>query len=348
MKTLKITLVFCLFTLFIKAQTVYTVDNRVPSGAQYQDLQTAIDAAASGDIIHILPSPTTYGSVTINKQLKLIGLGHDPLINSDGYTAKLSTINFTGNSANSTITGLDIYSIYKSNPINHIENIHIVNNKISLINIGSVTGGLANSWLIEGNYITNIGTCITSSITSNNWVIRNNFMHGGVSNLNVTNVLINNIFYSNSNNTSVNFFINCDAIIIANNIFFTNSNMTEFAQYNCTNLVFSNNLTYSYVGNTITAFPGTTNLNNTNPQFVSITASNEGDFYNNDYHLMANALGHNFGTDGTDIGVYGGNYNFDPQGRPNAMPYPISITINNPVIAPGQTLNVDFSAAQKQ
>jgi len=127
----------------------------------------------------------------------------------------------------------------------------------------------------------------------------------------------------------------------------TNGNMTEFGTSGSTNLDFRNNLTFSYIGNTITALSGT-NLDNTNPMFTTAPAATEHDFYNNDYHLLGASAGINYGTDGTNIGIYGNNFLFDMQGRPDLMPYPSTITINNNVVAPGQDLNVNFTAAQKQ
>jgi len=124
--------------------------------------------------------------------------------------------------------------------------------------------------------------------------------------------------------------------------------MTEFGISNSPNLDFRNNLTYSFVGNTIVALPGVNNLDNTNPLFTVAPTGTENDFYDNDYSLMAGSPGINYGTDGTNIGVFGNNFLFDPQGRPDLMPYPTGITINNNLIAPGQSLNVNFSAEQKQ
>lgn len=129
----------------------------------------------------------------------------------------------------------------------------------------------------------------------------------------------------------------------------TNGNMTEFGiSTGSSNLDFRNNLTYSFVGNTIVTLPGTNNLDNTNPMFTIVPTGTENDFYVNDYHLMGGSLGVNYGTDGTNIGVFGNNFLFDTQGRPDLMPYPTSITISNNVVAPGQDLNVNFTAVQKQ
>lgn len=345
MKTLKITLVFCLFALIVNAQTVHTVDNRSQSGAMFTDLQDAIDAATSGDIIQILPSATSYGNVTISKRLSLVGLGHDPITNNEDLTATIGSVSFYGNASNSEIKGLTLSSVGSGGGvIGNLDNIHIIHNRIGSIYTGS--SGSADFWVIEGNYITNTSTGV--STYQDGWLIKNNFMLGGVSALNNTNLVTNNVFFSTASTTDV-FFSNCTSTIIINNIFVTNGLlMTEFGITNSTNLDFRNNLTYSYTGNTIVALPGTSNLDNTNPMFTTAPSGTEDDFYANDYHLMAGSSGINYGTDGTNIGIYGASFLFDSQGRPDLMPYPTSLTISNNLLAPGQDLNVNFTAEQKQ
>lgn len=346
MKNLKITLIVCLFAFIAKAQTVHTVDNRSQSGAQFTDLQTAIDAAAAGDIIQIHPSATSYGNVTIGKTLTLVGLGHDPITNNQGLTATIGNIAFFGTAANSEIKGLTMGSIVQGGgTVNNLDNIHLIHNRMNAVSAGS-SNGLTDSWVVEGNYITTTGSGVSTQ--ADGWLIKNNFMLGGVANLNVTNLVTNNIFFSTSNSATDFFFSNCTSTIISNNIFVTNGNMTEIGIINSPTLDFRNNLTYSYVGNTIVTLPGTNNLDNTNPMFVSVPAGTEDDFYANDYHLAAGSPGISYGTDGTNIGIFGNNFLFDTQGRPDLMPYPTSITINNNVVAPGQDLNVNFSAEQKQ
>ena len=347
MKTLKITLVLCLFAFIANAQTVHTVDNRSQSGAMFTVLQDAIDAATAGDIIQIHPSTTSYGSISIGKTLTLVGLGHDPITNDQGLTAVVGNITFFGTAANSKISGLTINTIgLGGGTANNLDNIHVIHNRINGAVSISLSNGLADFWVVEGNYMTSIGTGISTS--ADGWLIKNNFMFGGVSNLNVTNLVTNNVFFSTSNSATDYYFSNCTSTIISNNIFVTNGNMTEFGITSSSNLDFRNNLTYSYVGNTIVALPGTNNLDNTNPMFTTAPTTTEDEFYDNDYHLAAGSPGINYGTDGTSIGIFGNNFLFDPQGRPDLMPFPTSITINNNVVAPGQDLSVNFTAEQKQ
>ena len=55
----------------------------------------------------------------------------------------------------------------------------------------------------------------------------------------------------------------------------------------------------------------------------------------------------NAGTDGTDLGVFGANFNFDTNGRPDLWPYMTSLTITNTSVPSGQDINVEFTAQKK-
>ena len=62
-----------------QAQTIRIADNNVnrPAGANiYSTIQAAVDAAVPpNDIVYVQPSVTSYGDVTINKQITLRGIG---------------------------------------------------------------------------------------------------------------------------------------------------------------------------------------------------------------------------------------------------------------------------------
>lgn len=349
MKSLKILILVFFITTITTAQTIHTVDNRSHSGAMFTDLQTAIDAAVAGDIIHVHPSATNYGNIIISKELKLIGLGHDPTTHVEGLTALINSISFRGDAANSVVTGLTISSInysISSPTIVDLDNIHIIHNKITSGISVNLSTGLADNWIIEGNYFSHTNGNI--STYADGWVIKNNILHTSISNLNVTNFVINNVFIHNSSATSKVFFINFDHTVVSNNIFIAGNNLTSFAVSGSPFIDMRNNLTYSYSGQTITALPGLNNLDNTNPLFTNVPNATFDDFYNNDYSLATGSPGILYGTDGLDIGIFGSNFVYDMQGRPDLQPYPIDITINNNVIAPGQPLSVRFTAAQKQ
>jgi hypothetical protein len=346
MKTLKITILSTMLSLFGFSQTVHTVDNRDQSGAQFTNLQTAIDAAGVGDIIQVHPSPNSYGSVTVGKKLTLMGLGHNPA-NANGEVATLANITFINNSANSEIKGLSFNSVNcgsSTTSPNH-DNIHIINNRVTSAVTGASTDNLSDGWIIEGNYFSSTSTNINSQSGTDNWQVKNNFLRGSLYNLNNTSIVTNNIFLSTAN--SETFFISCSNPLVNNNIFLATGTLTEIGMSNST-ITFVSNITYSYYGATIAPLSGSNNLDNTNPLFVNVPFGSVTDFYNNDFDLASGSPGINAGSDATDIGLFGNNFVFDPNGRPNLTPYAENITINNSVVAPGQTLNVDFTATQKQ
>src|SRR5690554_6559770 len=77
---------------------ISTVNNTNPSPGQYNDLQTAIDAAQSGDSLLIHRSRTSYGNATITKRLVLIGEGVLPNKSPQG-TSSLGNITLTYNTS---------------------------------------------------------------------------------------------------------------------------------------------------------------------------------------------------------------------------------------------------------
>ena len=73
----KIYFLFVLAVTTITANaTIRTVNNGSVGAGQYTSVQTAVDASVAGDTIYIHGSQTTYGDVTLNKRLVLIGAGH--------------------------------------------------------------------------------------------------------------------------------------------------------------------------------------------------------------------------------------------------------------------------------
>lgn len=347
MKILKITLICCLIGVFLNAQTVHTVDNRDDAGAQFTSVQDAIDAASPNDIIQIHPSSVGYGNANVDITLTLVGLGHNPE-NTDGEVAKLNVVTFIGNSANSEIKGLDISAIQCGNVGNslNLANMRIANNKIGSLAGSSVASLTSDNWIVEGNYFTN---AVIPRIGSNNWQVKNNYFEqvARLSQANNSCLFTNNIMITSIVNQV--FFSGCDDPVVTNNIFILTGNDTE-VNIESSTISFNNNLTYNPNGLTIDALSGSNNLDNTNPQFVDVSfALNQiPDFYESDFNLQSTSPALGAGSNNADLGVYGLNFGFDVDGRPFMTPYPTSINITNTLVAPGQDLEVEFTATQNQ
>ena len=330
---------FISFTMLAQPKVI-TVDNRPNSGANYTNLATAIADSFVNDTIYVHPSATSYGNITIINPLVIVGLGHNPANSDDGARAVVGNITFGGNATNSLITGLYI------NLINHTtttdcKNIKIVNNRIANYIIG-VNSAADADWVIEGNIF---DSAYVNPSGANGWIIRNNIFNNTtwvIQYFNNTNSFINNIVI----NTTVNFAYYCTNPIVNNNIFILKGTINDVGLTNST-ITFNNNLTWNEQGFTVNLLSGSSNLNNTNPQFVSAPFATINDFYNNNYDLAGGSAANNAGTDGTDLGVFGANFNFDTNGRPDLWPYMTSLTITNTSVPSGQDINVEFTAQKK-
>ncbi len=346
-----VTLLLFFITQFTFAQpTIHTVDNRPESGAMFTTIQAAIDAAVADDIIHVHPTDQTYydggANITIDKTLTIIALGHNLLNETNNYRAPVWRFYIAA--PNIVIQGMYIVTSIQAQG-SDATGLKLINNHIA----GNVSGvnSVGDNWEIRGNYfiIGNYGVSISQG-TASNWIIANNFFKGSIiDSLEPNTIFSNNIVVHVVHNS--NLFSNCDNPTVTNNLFLYNFSQSPGALLMPgSSIDFSNCLLYDYNGGTIADLPqqaGATNYNNMEPVFENIPTSIT-DFYNNDYRLATGSPGEDGGSEGTDIGVFGLNFNFDVDGRPDLTPYPTLINITNPLVIPGQDLNVLFQASQKQ
>jgi len=324
--------------------TVRTVNNGTITAGQYTTVQAAVDASAAGDTVYIHGSVTSYGDVTLNKRIVLIGAGHKPTGTQYNLPTTLSNVYLSRGNSTTLPTG----SIIKG---------------INLSGISGTGGSLpVNNILVERNYLaSNISIC------GDNWILKNNFVNNCYIN-DFNNVIIsNNIFGSSfAIYQSVK-----PSVIITNNIFlngfyltyisystFTNNIIIEPGTlnnfsgtqntYNKNVFIYADPLNFKIfppAGNT-----GVGNLNTTASQFVSTIPLNvdlsSARIY--DWHLLTSALGVGYGTDGTDCGIYGGSYPMPNMTGVTTIPQMVSMDIQNSVIPVDGTLNVDIKARNQK
>lgn len=366
MKTIILNFTFLLFGATLLAQNTWTVDNRPGTTAQFSSVQAAIDAASEGDFIYIHPSPTSYGSIIINKLLHIRGIGHGPEL-GNGERALLSNITLSRNqpittSSGSSISGLEIFALnHINNSANDVfSNVTIKNNRINAISFHRIF-----NFIIEGNVFINTGSVDSNSFTifdntnhlntviTHNIFIRNtNTQIGGVvTGLNATDTFNNNMMVFNNSSSGKIPFKSCNNPIVNNNIFLISAldnSTTAITTLNDVNNVpvnYQNCLTFAYGGQTLTALNGTNNLNNINPQFVDIgTPENPNFSYTKNYKLSVGSPAIDAGSDNDDLGIYGQGFLFQMKGYPFDLPYPTNININNAVVEAGGNLEVIFKA----
>lgn len=333
-----------LISCFSLSAAIITVDNSANGGGQYSNLQTAADNAVSGDTLHIIGSNATYGNLVLAKQLTLIGAGYNPP-NQLGLPSVLGSISIgnssgLGSASGSTITGLMFSTLTSSGSAIH-NNITIERCEVS--NLYLPSNGNSGSWIIQNNIISTI-----ILYNSSNCMIRNNVIKSTISSSDEPSIVItNNNFVSNTINGAA--FSSMQFATITNNIFFNGRN-----PQGCTSCTFNNNLTYNTNNNTLPYGnnTGAGNLVGIDPLFTNVTS---GIFdFSFDYRLQGASQAAAAGTDGTDIGIYGGIHSF-PIGGPvpyltSAMPrvpQVLEVNIQNSTIFQGDPLQVQVKARKQ-
>lgn len=371
MKTKLLFLAMAFVLPFFTNAAVITVSNNPNSPGQYTDLQTAIDAAAPNDILYVHGSATNYGTVIITKPLSLIGGGTLPQTNFQLPTSITSITfkhNLTGTSSGSgsSVSGCDVGNIIflsftLETTTYGISNMAFKRNKIGNFSFPpGANAGSYNNYIFQNNIISSIGPISTTGkINLSNALIKNN--------------IINSIYYieplSGGNNLIINNIITTDlngnkGCLFTNNIFLGSN-----ANYNINN-VFTKNI--FYIPDSTTGFDQATfeasqntfsgNLYNQDPLFINMSTPGMLSQYSYNYpdtapfinyNLTSSSPGKNYGTDGTDVGIYGGatpyvegtttdsRFRYFPQ---PAIPQMIAMSILNANIPQNGTLNVNFTA----
>jgi hypothetical protein len=335
-----LTIAFLFFGLSAYSKVI-TVSNTTNSPGQYKTIQEALIAASAGDTIYVSGSSASYGTIDINKKIVLIGAGFNPN-NQFNLNSELHTVNFrvgdgamnpTSNPSGSEIVGFKIHTIYTHN--DNINNVKINRNHItSSIYFYSKT---LKDWVLKNNIIHNIDA---ANLTTN-MVIANNIITGTITSFKSTTISISNNILTGTGN-GLNYV---EYAIVTNNIYITKSTA------GCNYCTFNNNIS---VGGTHTTFTygnntGQNNLENTNPLFVY--APSHTFSFDHDYHLQSTSPGKDAGTDGKDIGIYGGIFSFPGgEARPwqtspvPAIPQVLKMNVKNSVLPENGTLQVEIEA----
>ena len=270
----------------LSAQQTLTADNNynAPTGPNmFTSVQAAVNAASDGDIIQVQPSPVAYGSVVIDRQVTLQGIGFN--LNKDiPITSVMGDITLRNNAGNSNdadgtvIIGLQFGNLFLANngsyPQFTLENVRIENCQFSTVatSTGSAYSSIDGLEIIDC-YITSnsagygiyfykpttdvllrnnlvlydIGFFNTTAAIAN---INNNLLYGGirVDAVSGTTNIRHNLFIGATNSESA-FTSTLRDCTIENNIFFGSTpSISATGGSSSTNFQdndFKNNLTYA-------------------------------------------------------------------------------------------------------
>lgn len=287
------------------AQSLIGVQNG-SNATYYASLDSAITSAPAGSYIYI-PGGSFTLSKSINKELHIVGVGHNPdSCAVTGISEVIGNILILNGSDHGSITGLKISGTFSfgANP----NDVSINYYDIERCNIGDVirlatrsSHILINECIIRGNIYGNntqlfqLSKCIVETQQSGSYSTAN--LYSFQSNA----YFINNIFLSCNNypNGTAYYFSYILDSNFRNNIFlvpissdgYSNNNQLQNNLFNGSSLsttlnVFQNNITG----------PVTTLFKNQSGYYFD---------YKQDYHILPGSPAHNAGTDGTDLGIYG-------------------------------------------
>jgi hypothetical protein len=333
----KIFLLGCILSagIFSKAGLL-TVSNNSGFPAQYATIAAAITAANAGDTIYVYATGNYYGEVnTLTKRLIIFGGGSQT--NGGCWTDR---INCNPGSDGSVISGFG----FAANANCSANNVAYTDCQFNS-NGGCFTFN-GNNGLLENN-IFYIGLCLNTYGLSN-IVIRNNIFYSGFGGLpGITGTVSNNVFSSATAGDGTFWFLqNGEAmgngLTISNNIFYKKSPAHGVVSQ-CN---FIKNIYYDTNGNVPPVNAGSSGNIEADPQFENYPAGGISS-YNlaHSYKILAASPGHNYGTDGTDVGVWGGQ---NPMNVPFYAPLPrvYEITAVNNTVPQGGQLQLTIKATK--
>ena len=299
MKNLILCTAFLAITFQLSASIIRV--NNTGVDADFIDLPSAVAAAIAGDTIHVEPSPTSYGTITINKELVLIGagfhLGENMGLQANAITSKILRIYLSPGAENTVITGLEITYINRTGS-GVISDILITRNRILQIALTS-NQNMTDIYITQNYFIGTSSTYGLQTIGSGikTFVVINNIFDVGVSNhnrinmdANTTSIFSQNVFNGREVSTYSSTFQNniFPRDLIVNNGF-SNTYMNNIGVGNALPVGNGNQLNVTMT----TVFE---DFNNSSSNFTSDSR----------YQLKAGSPAIGAGVTGEDCGAFGG------------------------------------------
>lgn len=365
--------------------TIRTVNNAVNSAGQYSSLQAAIDASQPNDTLYIHASATIYPEVTVVRPLVIFGEGALPdqqslsntyiqrlnlyfstdyTTNAGGskvYGCRIGEVRIgTGNvSCNCSTSGLSA-SLGVSNVLferNEIGNFKMTNDDIG---DASFILGIHNNVVAINNIIFRLDSDVMRNCLFSNNIIRDSGVMGFAGVSQVGNIFVNNTFVG-----TILSFSNAQVL---NNLFMTYTDYSPNVitiygwESSYVNNVFSGPISFcSNCG--LTESNNLFSVGNVVNQSLYSASTGTGQVWNAgyeslgpfpDFHIAPGNLGVNYGTDNTDVGIYGGVFPWidydspNPRYRyyapPSQLPVLQEFNVLDPVVSPSGQINIQFKA----
>lgn len=364
MRNIYITLFSCtllLISLPALSQTIRVVNNNPELSIQdaFTSVQAAIDASVNDDIIHIISSPDSYGNFTLNKRLKIYGIGHGNALKEENFnfrsivgTITMDTISISGqesSSYGSQLESLEITRILE--PSSYITKGITIRN-CSFNTSSNQTIGFNNPTIPTSRNI-NIEGCVFLGGSSfyqlgNNSAditIRNSIIHQGYFYIiNQSTVLFENCLFTGR--TSTSFSLQIYKATFRNCIFYEYTTATTGGSSTGQGVSFENCLA---IGSGETSFTlgdnSATGTVSGDPLFIDAPIASMTSTFNYawDFRLQGGSPALGSGVGGVDLGIFGNSFPFDIFGFPR-LPRVTEVIIGNSYLEEGQNLNISIKA----
>jgi hypothetical protein len=371
---------------FITTQaTIRTVNNSTGGAGQYLSLQAALDASAAYDTVYIHASDIIYPQVYVVRPVVIFGEGALPDQQSLDATY-IDRINFyfsefyDTNASGSKIYGCKIGNLHlgtgnvncncntswynsASYGVNNItiERCEIGNLKMTSEDIGveNYALGIQSNIVVKNNIIRRLEAGVMR-----NCLIANNIIGDPVVSGNPGVESYNNVFV---NNTILGTYVSFSGAQVNNNLFMTilahsgnlniygwnsalNKNVFSIPVTLCTDCGVTASTNVFAAGNIVNE--AVWDWSNSTGQIWNSGYSNQGPFP--DFHLLNGSVGSNYGTDNTDVGIYGGPFVWvdylspSPRYRyyapPKQLPVLQEVNVLNSVVSPTGNINIQVKA----
>lgn len=263
----------------------------------------AYTASAKGDTLYLSVGGFTPPAA-IAKGLTIIGAGHFP----DSVTVKKRTNILGGLTLDAGADSLHLEGLFINGSISTAQvtmnNIKINRCYMASINFSSSSSAPKNNFLLEDNFI---GCDVTFGYYGNNFIVRHNIIACSLSAINSNAIVDGNIFLRP--NSTLGYYGGINSSIFKNNVFLGGINDPG------SNNVFYNNLSGSSTLSYNTGNSGNSNYLGVAQANIFVNQTGNNIDYAHNYHLKSPTT--YIGTDGTQVGLYGGLLPFKDGGVPS-------------------------------
>jgi hypothetical protein len=348
MKT-KLFLIAFVISILNAAATVLTVSNHVLGGAQYANMQSAINAASNFDSLIVEGSLTVYDMDYLSKPLVVIGQGLNTQKQNFKQTkfgkgssgpGSAGSYSMTGGSSGSKFYGINFFIDASSS-----------SNPVQALTIGASNLLFENCMFDRLVYVSGNNITFKNCIFIQPGELR---LTGVISNILFMNCVFNGQIYGGSSGetqivtidhslllSTGACFVDCLGFDIRNNIFMNTTGVSGITSGTFQNNLCRNSFTFPPAMNTNNGG----NLTGTDPLFTTYTF---GEMYSpsQDYHLQLGSPATGAASDATEIGVHGGLTKFSETMEPLILPVVRSMNVTNFTVAPNGTINIQISASK--